>query len=197
MTEPSYETNLEVTEELREAVRTEAMQLITRLNQVEIEDFNLKKVEESLRGKMIWINTLTVPISLVLLLLFTLVGKLISGYIIISFIVSALIVFLLGKMFENYDHEVKWNARREVERRIAETEGDDGLIIHFKNFLPTRYRYLVQSLRRGQYLFIDQYIQAVHLLQHKLETEKFIRAWSLAHGIEDKPEEDETQESKK
>jgi len=84
-------------------------------------------------------------------------------------------------MFENQEHNYKIAARHEVIRRIAETEGEFGLIPHFKHFLPNKYRHLWQSLRKGQYHYIEQYVQAVLLLQNKLEEDQFTRIWYLTY----------------
>lgn len=158
-----------------------AQTMLGRLHAINLEDFDIKKVEEEMRGNLIWINTLTIPVAMLSLLLFTFLGAWISGHLILSFLVSAGIVFFIGKMFEGYDRQVKWDARRETERRIAETEGEFGLLVHFKPFLPTRYRHLIQSLKRRRYLYIDQYIQAINLLQRKLDHDKFTQAWHIVY----------------
>lgn len=158
-----------------------AQTMLVRLHEVDLGEFDLKKVEEEIRGNKVWINTLTIPVTMISLLLFTLLGAWISGHLIMSFLVVAGVLFFIGKMFESYDQQIKWDARREVERRIADTEGEFGLLVHFKSFLPNRYRYLIQSLKRGRYLYIDQYLQAIHLLQQKLDHEKFTRAWHLVY----------------
>lgn len=158
-----------------------AQTMLGRLHAINLEDFDIKKVEEEMRGNLIWINTLTIPVAMLSLLLFTFLGAWISGHLILSFLVSAGIVFFIGKMFEGYDRQIKWDARRETERRIAETEGEFGLLVHFKPFLPTRYRHLIQSLKRRRYLYIDQYIQAVNLLQRKLDHDKFTQAWHIVY----------------
>jgi hypothetical protein len=158
-----------------------AQTMLIRLHEIDLDQLNLKKVEEQIRGNRVWINILTVPITMLLLVLFTFLGAWISGHFILSFLVSAGVLFFIGKMFESYDQQVKWDARREVERRIAELEGDFGLLIHFKPFLPPRYRHLVQSLKRRRYLYIDQYIQAVNLLQQKLDHDRFTQAWHMVY----------------
>ncbi|MBE0494599.1 MAG: hypothetical protein IBX48_09700 [Thiomicrospira sp.] len=158
-----------------------AKTMLGRLHEINLEDFDIKKVEEEIRGNRIWINTLTIPVAMLSLVIFTFLGAWISGYLILSFLVSAGIVFFIGKMFEGYDRQVKWDARREAERRVAETEGEFGLLVHFKPFLPTRYRHLIQSLKRRRYLYVDQYIQAVNLLQRKLDHDKFTQAWHIVY----------------
>lgn len=158
-----------------------AEKILSDLQAVDIEYFNLKTVEDEVRGNRIWINTLTIPVTALSLVILTFLGAWISGHLFISFAVSAGLLFFIGKLFESYDQQIKWDARKEVERRIAETEGDFGLIVHFKSFLPTRYRHLVQSLKRERYLYIDQYVHAVSLLQKKLDHEKFTQAWHMVH----------------
>lgn len=158
-----------------------AQTMLERLHQINLEEFDIKKVEEEIRGNRIWINTLTIPVAMLSLVLFTFIGAWLSGHLILSFLIAAGLVFLVGKMFEGYDRQVKWDARRETERRIAETEGEFGLLVHFKPFLPTRYRHLIQSLKRRRYLYIDQYIQAINLLQRKLDHDKFTQAWHIVY----------------
>ncbi len=158
-----------------------AQQMLIRLHEIDLTDFDLKLAEEQMRGNKIWINILTIPVATLSLVIFTFLGAWITGQLILSFLIAAGIVLTIGKMFEGFDEQVRWNARLEVERRIAETEGEFGLIVHFKHFLPTRYRHLVQSLKRGRYLYIDQYMQAVHLLQRKLDHMKFMDAWHLVY----------------
>jgi hypothetical protein len=158
-----------------------AEELLSRLDAIEIDRFSLQQVENEVMGDRVWVKVLTIPVSMVSLVVLTFLGAWLSGYLFASFVVSALLVFIVGKMFEGYENQFKWQARQEVERRIAETEGETGLIRHFKHFLPTRFRHLVQCLRKGDTRYIDQYVQAVNLLQKKLDKEKFTRAWHLAH----------------
>lgn len=158
-----------------------AQQMLIRLHEIDLADFDLKKAEEQMRGNKIWINILTIPVATLSLVIFTFLGAWISGHLILSFLVAAGMVLTIGKMFESFDEQVRWDARLEVERRIAETEGEFGLIVHFKHFLPTRYRHLIQSLKRGRYLYIDQYMQAVNLLQRKLDHAKFTEAWHMVY----------------
>jgi hypothetical protein len=40
---------------------------------------------------------------------------------------------------------------------------------------------LWQSLKKGQYQYIEQYVQAILLLQNKLDSEQFIRIWYLTY----------------
>lgn len=165
--------------------------MLAKLMNINLDDFNLRDTEDLLRGNMVWINVLAVPVTLVLLLLFTLLGGLATGHFVISFIVTGLVLFMAGKMFEGYDLKIKIQARQEIEARIADTESDFGFIVHFKHFLPTRYRHLIQSLKRRRYLYIDQYIQAIRLLQNKLNHEQFTEAWHRAYP-EIAPQPDES-----
>lgn len=158
-----------------------AEEMLARLQAIDLQQFNLKQVEEEIRGNRIWINTFTIPVTALLLIIFTFLGAWLSGHLFLSFAVSAGMLFFIGKLFETYDQQIKWQARQEVERRVAETEGEFGIVVHFKPFLPTRYRHLVQSLRRKRYLYVDQYIQAVSLLQRKLDRNKFTLAWHMVY----------------
>lgn len=155
--------------------------MLANLHNIDLTRFNLQQVEDEVRGDRVWINILTVPITMLLLVLFTFLGAWASGHLILSFLISAGVLFFIGKMFEGYDQQVKWDARREVERRIAETEGEFGFLIHFQPFLPPRYRHLIQSLKRRRYLYIDQYVQAVNLLQVKLDHDRFTQAWHMVY----------------
>ena len=165
-------------------------EMLTQLNQVNPKYFDIKTIEEQLKGKKIWIYILTLPVSAVLLVVFTLLGTFIFNQPIISFIITATLLFWIGKMFDNQQHLYKRAARQEVINRIAETEQGFGLIPHFKNFLPSKYRHMWQSVRKGNYTYIEQYVQALVLLQHKLEHDKFIRIWHLTYPETD-PENDE------
>ncbi|UQB41594.1 hypothetical protein JX580_07865 [Thiomicrospira microaerophila] len=169
-----------------------AESLLQRLQQVDTDQFNLKQIEEELMGEKIWVKVLTIPVTMLILLILTFVGAWLSGNIFASFIVSAVLIYFIGKLFEGFESRYKWQARQEVEKRILETEDVEGLIVHFKAFLPTRYRHLVQCLKKGNARHIDQYIQAVNLLQQKLDHQKFTHAWHLAHP-ETKPEEPDLQ----
>lgn len=165
-------------------------EMLTKLHSIDTELLNLIEAENLLRGKLVWINILTAPVAMVLLALFTLFGYMVIGYLIPSFIVSALLIFMVSKAFDNYDREIKLNARREIEGRIKDIEDEFGFIIHFEMFLPTRYRHLVQTLKRRKYYYIEQYIQAINLLQNKLDAEKFTEAWHRVYP-ETKPVEEE------
>ncbi|WFE68148.1 hypothetical protein P8S54_07940 [Thiomicrospira sp. R3] len=158
-----------------------AQDLLQRLDQVDVSIFNLNQVEDELMGNKIWIKVLTIPVTMISLVIMTFLGAWMSGYIFASFVISAFLVYLIGKLFEGFESTFKWQARQEIEKRIAETEGEEGLVIHFKAFLPTRYRHLVLCLKKGNTRYIDQYIQAVSLLQKKLDHKKFTHAWHLAH----------------
>ncbi len=169
-------------------------EMLTRLNQVNPKYFDLKAIEDQLKGNKIWIYVLTLPVSAILLVAFTLLGTFIFDQPILSFVVTAALLFWIGKMFDNQQHLYKYAARQEVINRIAETEQGFGLIPHFKNFLPNKYRHLWQSVRKGNYTYIEQYVQALVLLQHKLEAEKFTRIWYLTYPHLD-PESDENYDS--
>ncbi|MGM0541645.1 MAG: hypothetical protein ACQEQR_04330 [Pseudomonadota bacterium] len=156
-------------------------EMLRRLNQVDPKHFDVKAIEEQLKGKKIWIYVLTLPVSAVLLAVFTLLGTFLFDQPIISFLLTAALLFWIGKMFDNQQYRYKYAARQEVINRIAEAEQGFGLIPHFKNFLPSKYRHMWQSVRKGKYTYIEQYVQAIVLLQHKLEPEKFIRIWYLTY----------------
>ncbi|WP_373019463.1 hypothetical protein [Thiomicrorhabdus sp.] len=158
-----------------------AEEMLERLHAVNVTQFDISAVANELKGNKQWISILTIPVSAVLLVAFTLIGAFISGYLIASFLISAGLVYFVAKLLDQYDQQFRIRARNLVMERIASTEGEFGLIPHFKHFLPVKYRHLWQSLRKGRYLYIDQYIQAIVLLQNKLDSEKFTRIWYLHH----------------
>lgn len=156
-------------------------EMLQRLNSVNLEQFNIKTVTDELKGKHAWIFVLTMPISAILLMVFTLLGTFITGYFIVSFVITAGLLFLVAKMLDQYEQKFRYQARIEVMKRIEQTEGTFGLVPHFKDFLPAKYRHLWQSLKKGNYLYIEQYIAAMMLLQNKLESEQFTRIWYIRH----------------
>ncbi len=158
-----------------------AEEMLTRLNQVNVDIFNLEIVSDETKGKYAWLFVLTMPVTAVLLMIFTLLGTFISGNFIISFIITALLLFIIGKIIDQFEQKFHHQARIEVMRRIYETESEYGLIPHFKDFLPQKYRHLWQSLRKNNYQYIDQYIAAVTLLQNKLDAEKFTQIWHIRY----------------
>lgn len=181
------ETDVDLNEEFE--LIPSAEEMLQRLNQVDPSAFDLKTVAEQLKGDKIWISIFTIPVSAILLVLLTLIGTFVFDQFIISFAVSAALLFWVAKMLDQYEAQFKVKARQVVLQRIAQAEGEFGLIPHFKHFLPSKYRHLWQSLRRGNYAYIDQYIQAIVLLQHKLDPKKFIKIWYLTYP-EIAPEED-------
>ncbi|MGC9386143.1 MAG: hypothetical protein ACP5D0_04290 [Hydrogenovibrio sp.] len=158
-----------------------AEEMLERLHDVNLDDFDITAITDELKGKNAWLFVLTMPITAILLVLFTLIGTFATGYFIFSFIAAASVLFVIGKMIDQYEQKFRYQARLEVMERIKETETDEGLIPHFKDFLPKKYRHLWQSLKKHNYIYIDQYIAAVTLLQQRLDSEKFIRIWRLKH----------------
>lgn len=158
-----------------------ADEMLARLRAVDLNVFDIKMVAETLKGKYAWIFVLTMPIAAILLVSLTLIGTFLTGYLIASFIFTAFLLFVIGKMLDQFEKRFFYQARQEVILRIQETESDYGLIPHFKDFLPPKYRHLWQSLRRGRFMYVDQYIAAVTLLQNKLEDAKFHTIWEIRH----------------
>ncbi|MDG6773523.1 hypothetical protein QCB45_04195 [Thiomicrorhabdus sp. ZW0627] len=156
-----------------------ADEMLSRLHAIDVNQFDITALANELKGNKQWISILTIPVSAILLVAFTLLGAFLSGYLITSFLISAGIVYFVAKLLDQYDQQFRIRARELVMERIKNAEGDFGLIPHFKHFLPAKYRHLWQSLRKGRYLYIDQYIQAIVLLQNKLDPDKFTRVWYL------------------
>lgn len=169
------------TDQTSEVTTPTAETMLARLSEVDVNLFDSKQVMNELKGNKQWISILTIPVTTILLGLLTLIGMLVSGSILWSFVISAGLLFFIGKLFDQYEQQYRHQARQEVIRRVQETEGEFGLIPHFKHFLPNRYRHLWQSLRKGNYVYVDQYIQAVVLLQNQLDAEKFTKIWHLSY----------------
>ncbi len=175
------EQSAEATPEENSTDTPAAEEMLSRLNQINKDIFNLEQVTEEVQGKYAWIFVLTMPITAILLMVFTLLGTFITGHFIASFILTALLLFILGRIIDQFEQKFRYQARIEVMRRIYETEGEYGIIPHFKDFLPKKYRHLWQSLRKNNYQYIDQYIAAISLLQNQIDTEKFTRIWYIRH----------------
>jgi len=156
-------------------------EMLKRLHDVDVQTFNIDEVANQLKGDKIWISILTIPVSAIILVSFTLIGGFLFDSPVLSFIITAALLFWVSKMFEQHERHYKVAARQEVMNRIQQTEGSFGLIPHFKHFLPNKYRHLWQSLRKGNYVYIEQYVQAILLLQNKLEPQQFIRVWYLTY----------------
>ncbi|WP_321276826.1 hypothetical protein [Thiomicrorhabdus indica] len=178
-------------------------EMLARLHSVDLQQYDSEAIFQELKGKYIWISAMTIPITVITLALFTL-GGLIFDQPIIGFIIGALLLFWISRMIDAKDQNLRFEAHNVVIERIKNTEGDFGLIPHFKHFLPQRYRHLWQSLKKGNYQYIEQYIQAVHLLQTKLVDEKFIHIWQLKYPqfaatetLPEEPEQEEPQTSHK
>lgn len=165
-------------------------EMIERLNAVDVQYFNIEEITTQLKGNRIWISVLAMPVSAIILVTFTLLGGFIFDQLIISFLLTAGLLFWIAKMFEEQERQFKFKARQEAMSRVQETEGEFGLIPHFKHFLPNKYRHLWQSVRKGNYAYIEQYTQAILLLQNKLEAEQFIKIWYLTYPELD-PENEE------
>ena len=170
-----------------------AEEMIQRLMSVNLGQFDISTVADELKGNRIWIPILTVPVSAVILALFTLLGAFLFDQPIVSFVVTAAILFWIGKELERSQEAFTLKARQEVVNRIADIEEGFGLLPHFQTFLPKRYRHLWQSTRKGHYIYIEQYAQAIALLQDKIDHEKFAAVWHIVHPETD-PESDETLE---
>ncbi len=158
-----------------------AEEMLARLKSIDVQQFNIEQIANEMKGDKIWISILTIPVSAIILVSFTLLGGFLFDRPIVSFVVTAALLFWISKMFEQYERGFKYAARKEAERRVQQTEGSFGLIPHFKHFLPNKYRHLWQSLRKGNYVYVEQYVQAILLLQNKLEPEHFTRVWYLTY----------------
>ncbi|GKT12667.1 MAG: hypothetical protein ISEC1_P1646 [Thiomicrorhabdus sp.] len=174
--------NINNTDPVGEAKTTpSAEEMLQRLKAVDLGQFDINSITDQLKGKRIWIPILVVPISAVILALFTLLGAFLFDQPILSFVVTASLLYWIGKELERSQEVFVLKARQEVVNRIADIEEGFGLLPHFQVFLPERYRHLWQSVRKGHYIYIEQYLQAIALLQDKLEAERFIKVWHISH----------------
>ncbi|WP_029407045.1 hypothetical protein [Thiomicrorhabdus sp. Milos-T2] len=170
-------------------------EMLKRLNEVDVQQFNIDKVADEIKGNYIWVSILTIPVSALILVTVTLLGSFLYDRPVISFLLAAGLLFWVSKILESQERTIKFKARQEVMKRIGETEGEFGLIAHFKHFLPNKYRHLYQSVRKGKFHYIEQYVQAILLLQNKLDAEKFSHIWYLTYPETDPdyvPDEEQT-----
>lgn len=172
-------------EEQTEGFPPTAERMIERLEGINTEAFDLKLETDRLKGSHAWIFILTMPISAILLVSFTLLGSYLTGYFIASFLATALMIYTIAQIIDSYEQKFRRQARLNIMRRIEETEGEMGLLPHFRDFLPSKYRHLWQSIRRKNFIYIEQYIRAIELLQAKLDREKFIYIWRLKYPTTD------------
>ncbi|GAB6034780.1 hypothetical protein [Galenea microaerophila] len=183
-TQPENPSDLTISEEEQNRVRQlipTADEMLERLYAVDIEAFDLKTVTLEMMGNKAWLFVSVLPISAILLALLTSILYYFSDSFIISFLLSAMAVYIFGLIMGYYERHYRQIAFAEIMRRIAETEGDFGLLIHFKDFLPPKYRYLIKCLKEGVYTYVKHYQNALLLLQTKLDPEKFTRIWYLKY----------------
>lgn len=173
-----------------------AEDMLERLNAIDVSQFDINKRVEELKGQQAWLFALTMPVSALLLVIFTLIGTFMSDQFIISFLVVSGLLFLVAKMLDGYEQKFKRQARMDIMQRIQQAEGETGVIPHFKDFLPIKYRHLWQSLKKQKFIYIEQYIAALTLLQQHLDQDKFIRVWHLKYPetAPDQNEEDDYEE---
>jgi len=158
-----------------------AEEMLERLSNIELNIFDIPAKTEELKGKSNWIFTLTMPLSALVLVTFTLLGLFIADSFVISFIISALIVFFIAKIIDGYEQQYRKQARQDVMKTIGDIEGEQGLLHHFKDFLPVKFRHLWQSTRKKNFIYVEQYKISIQLLQEKLEHDKFIKLWQLKY----------------
>lgn len=171
-----------------------AEEMLARLQAVDLDELDLTTLAEEAKGDQAWLFVMTMPVSALFLVAGTLLGTFWTGYFIASFIVSATFIFIIGQMLDQYERKFKKMARLEAMKRIEAFEGEYGLIPHFHDFLPAKYRHLWQSVRKKNFVYIEQYVAAMRLLQNKLDYEKFIYIWRLKHPETDPNYVPETEE---
>jgi hypothetical protein len=159
--------------------------MIDRLNSINLEQFDVDARMDLLKGKWNWVFILTMPISALLLVIFTLLGMFIADNFIIGFIFSSILVFSIAKIIDGYEKQFRRQARKQISDTVAEIEGELGLLHHYKEFLPAKYRHLWQTTRKKNFSYIEQYKAAILLLQRRLEVDKFIKLWHLKYPMTD------------
>lgn len=162
-----------------------AERMLQRLMATDVDSFDIKKETDALKGNHAWIFVLTMPVSAILLVVFTLLGSYLTGYFLASFLATALIIYTIAQIIDSHEQKFRRQARLNVMGRIEQNEGEIGLLPHFRDFLPPKYRHLWQSVRRKNFIYVDQYISAITLLQNKLDKEKFIYIWHLKYPTTD------------
>lgn len=158
-----------------------AEEMLERLHAIDVSQFDIAQRVETLKGNHAWLFVLTMPVTALLLVILTLVGTFLSDQFIVSFLVVSGLLFLVGKMIDEYEQKFKRQARLDIMHRIKDAEGEMGLLPHFKDFLPPKYRHLWQNLKKHNYAYIEQYIAAISMLQKHLDDDKFIRIWQLKY----------------
>ncbi|PLA75612.1 hypothetical protein CYQ88_00130 [Hydrogenovibrio sp. SC-1] len=170
-----------------------AEDMLERLYAIDVNQFDISQRVDELKGNHAWLFVLTMPVSALLLVILTLIGTFLSDQFILTFLVVAGLLFLIGKMLDNYEKKFKRQARIDIMQRIEKAEGEMGVIPHFKDFLPIKYRHLWQSLKKQNYVYIEQYVAALTLLQKHLDRDKFIRIWQLKYP-ETAPQQEEDED---
>ncbi|MBF6057178.1 MULTISPECIES: hypothetical protein [Thiomicrorhabdus] len=158
-----------------------ADQMLNRLYAIEPNSFETERIAENLRGKRNWISAFTIPVSAILLVSMTLIGTFLSDRFVVSFLISALLVYWIGKIVEFYDKSFDRKARIQVLNHIAETETDYAFLPHFKSFLPNKYQHLVRALSKQNFFYIVPYAKAIQHLQRHLDHDAFRSYWHLSY----------------
>ncbi|WP_319379990.1 hypothetical protein [Thiomicrorhabdus sp.] len=166
-----------------------ADQMLNRLHAIDPDSFETERLAETLRGRRNWISAFTIPVSAILLVALTLIGTFFSDRFILSFLISALLVYWIGKIVEFYDRSFDRKARIQVLNLIAETETEYGFLTHFKSFLPNKYQRLLQALNKGNFFYIVPYARAIRHLQSHLDPESFRSYWHLSYPQTKPPKE--------
>ncbi len=156
-----------------------ADELLARLNAIDLKQLDIEEVSAQMLGPWKWARVLVMPVGALLLFLFTWLLSALSGYLIPSFILVVVLLIFLGRLLDRYEHALKLQARQAIEQRIAEIEGESGLLIYFRDFLPKKYKPLLKALEQGFYGYIPQYIEAVKLLHAQLDPIKFQTWWLI------------------
>lgn len=156
-----------------------ADELLERLNAIDLSQLDIDEVSAQMLGPWKWARVLILPVGALLLFLLTWLFSAISGYLIPSFVFSAMLLMLISRLLDRYERALKLQARQLIEQRIAEIEGENGLLIYFKDFLPKKYNPLLKALQQGFYGYIPQYIEAVKLLREQLDPIKFQTWWLI------------------
>ncbi len=153
--------------------------LLERLKSIDLTKLDMDEVFSELLGDWKWARVFVMPVGALLLFLFTWALSGLFGHIVPAFALSAVIIIFLGKLIDRYERAMKLQARKVIEQRIAEIEGETGFLIYFQDFLPKKYKPLIKALQKGFYGYIPQYVEAITLLREQLDPVKFQTWWLI------------------
>lgn len=153
--------------------------LLDQLHAIDLQQLDVEHVATEMLGKLKWLHVIVMPAGAIMLALFSITALFLTHSPVWGFLIAAAVLFLLGKLLDRYERDLKIQAVRRIEETIADIEGEEGFLIYFRDFLPRKFQPLLQTLHRGQFHFIRQYAEAIRLLQEQLDPIKFQTWWLI------------------